>query len=64
MVAALLHLGNVTFGYDANRQIAVVDETTAAELEVAARLLQVPVKQLSTVLVQRVLRCPSLVYSC
>ncbi len=38
VVAAILHLGNVTFGYHAARLVATVENNE--ELEIASRLLQ------------------------
>lgn len=48
VIAAILHLGNITFGYNAGRQIATLDSTEA--LDVASQLLGVPSAALQKVL--------------
>lgn len=47
VIASILHLGNIKFGYNAGRQIATLESTE--ELEVASKLLGVPSASLQKV---------------
>eukprot|EP00208_Stichococcus_sp_RCC1054_P002079 CAMPEP_0206143610 /NCGR_PEP_ID=MMETSP1473-20131121/21153_1 /ASSEMBLY_ACC=CAM_ASM_001109 /TAXON_ID=1461547 /ORGANISM="Stichococcus sp, Strain RCC1054" /LENGTH=1690 /DNA_ID=CAMNT_0053539093 /DNA_START=726 /DNA_END=5798 /DNA_ORIENTATION=+ len=53
VVAAVLHLGNVQFGNNSNDEAVVADPKSQAELETAARLLQVAPEALVRALTTR-----------